>query len=58
MTPRLEVKEYPDRPGAFYIAVGDHGRWIIDDREEAEKIVELYNRWRQAELRWQEEDRL
>ena len=41
--PRLEVREYEERPGAFYIAVGDSGRWIIDDPEQARQIVAVYN---------------
>lgn len=40
--PRLEVREYLERPGAFYIAVGNTGRWIIDDPQEAKRIVAAY----------------
>ena len=42
--PRLAVREYDERPGAFYIAIGKTGRWVIDDRAEAERIVYAVNR--------------
>lgn len=40
---KWEVREYEERPGSFYIATPDGGRWVIDDVRLAREACERLN---------------